>query len=40
MSDRILVMKEGILVEQGFADEVFSNPLSDHTKALIDSTLD
>jgi peptide/nickel transport system ATP-binding protein len=40
MSDRILVMKEGILVEQGFADEVLSNPLSDHTKALIDSTLD
>ncbi len=39
MSGRILVMKDGKLVEQGYGEEVFSNPSSDYTKELIDSIL-
>lgn len=39
MSGRILVMKDGKLVERGYGEEVFSNPSSDYTKELIDSIL-
>ncbi len=35
MSDRIMVMKNGQIVEIGDADEVYSNPQSDYTKKLI-----
>ncbi len=37
MSDRIMVMKDGSIVEIGDADEVYENPKSDYTKKLIDS---
>jgi peptide/nickel transport system ATP-binding protein len=40
MSDRILVMKDGLLVEGGNPDQVFSNPSSIYTRELIDSILD
>jgi len=40
MSDRILVMKDGVLIEEGNAEQVFSNPSSGHTQELIDSILD
>lgn len=35
--DRILVMKEGRIVESGTAEEVFGNPRSEYTKSLLDS---
>jgi peptide/nickel transport system ATP-binding protein len=37
MSDRMIVMKDGKIVEQGDADEIYNNPKSDFTKTLIDS---
>ncbi len=37
MSDRIMVMKDGVIVEIGDADEVYNNPKSDYTKKLIKS---
>lgn len=37
MSDRIMVMKDGKIVEIGDADEVYDNPKSDYTKKLIAS---
>ncbi|NLF42022.1 MAG: ABC transporter ATP-binding protein, partial [Bacteroidales bacterium] len=37
MSDRILVMKEGQIVESGEADQVFYHPNHSYTKALIAS---
>jgi peptide/nickel transport system ATP-binding protein len=35
MSDRILVFRDGSMVEEGFADEVFATPLSAYTKELL-----
>jgi len=40
MSDRIMVMNEGKIVEIGDADEVFEKPKSDYTKKLIASATD
>ena len=37
MSDRIMVMKDGKIVEIGDADEVYKNPKSNYTKKLIES---
>ena len=35
MSDRIAVMNKGQLVEIGPAEEVYTNPQHDYTKALL-----
>ena len=37
MSDRMLVMRNGEMVELGVAEEVYSNPRSDYTRELINS---
>ncbi len=37
ISDRILVLKNGILVEMGSSDEIFNHPKTEYTKNLIDS---
>ncbi|MDK2977356.1 MAG: peptide/nickel transport system ATP-binding protein ddpF [Bacteroidales bacterium] len=37
MSDRIMVMKDGQLVEINKADEIYHSPASDYTRKLIDS---
>jgi peptide/nickel transport system ATP-binding protein len=37
ISDRIIVMKEGRIVEQGLAEAVYFNPQHEYTKRLIDS---
>jgi len=37
MADRIMVMREGALVEINKADEIYSSPASEYTKKLIDS---
>ena len=39
MSDRVLVMNEGCIVEQGTPDEVFSAPKTDYAKKLIAASL-
>ncbi len=35
MSDRIMVMKDGKIIEQGETEEVFANPKEEYTKALL-----
>lgn len=35
MSDRLIVMKNGIIEEMGESDEVFENPRSEYTKSLL-----
>ena len=35
MSDRIMVMKEGQMVELADAESIYNNPVSDYTKALL-----
>lgn len=37
MSDQLLVMKEGKIVERGEADEVYANPVTDYSRTLIES---
>ena len=37
MSDRIMVMRSGKIIESGQADEVYNNPQSDYTKNLIEA---
>lgn len=37
MSDRMIVMKQGKIVEMGDADKIFKNPSSEYTKSLIDA---
>ena len=37
ISDRILVMHKGKIVEQGAADEVYYHPKNEYTRNLIDS---
>lgn len=38
--DRIMVMKEGVIVEQGTAEEVVSSPKDTYTKKLLDSIIE
>jgi peptide/nickel transport system ATP-binding protein len=40
ISDRILVMKDGAIVEQGAAADVIENPQADYTKKLMDAVLE
>lgn len=37
MSDRVLVLKDGEIVEQGRADEIYKNPRMDYTRELIEA---
>jgi len=37
MSDRMLVMKEGKVVESGDAEAIYANPQSDYTRSLIEA---
>ncbi|PCJ01452.1 MAG: ABC transporter ATP-binding protein [Flavobacteriales bacterium] len=37
MSDRMIVMQEGKIVELGLADEIYANPKTAYTKQLIDA---
>jgi microcin C transport system ATP-binding protein len=38
ISHYIIVMKDGVIIEQGSNEEIFSNPKSDYTKTLIESS--
>lgn len=35
ISDRLIIMKDGKIIEQGSTKEIFTNPLNDYTKFLI-----
>ena len=35
LCDRVLVMKQGRVVEQGTVDEIFNNPQEEYTKQLL-----
>jgi peptide/nickel transport system ATP-binding protein len=37
ISDRILVLRNGELIETGTSDEIFNHPKTEYTKNLIDS---
>lgn len=39
MSDRVIVMNEGFIVEEGTPEEVFSSPKTDYSKKLIAASL-
>ncbi|MGF7154358.1 dipeptide ABC transporter ATP-binding protein [Novosphingobium gossypii] len=39
IADRVLVMKDGVAVEQGGVEEVFARPAHPYTRALIDAVL-
>ena len=39
MSDRVIVMRQGKVVEAGSAEQVFEAPREDYTKALLDAAL-
>ena len=39
MSDRVIVMRGGKVVEKGTADQIFENPQEDYTKALLAAAL-
>lgn len=40
LSDRVLVMQKGEVMEQGSADDIFHHPQSDYTKKLISASFD
>lgn len=40
LSDRVLVMQKGEVMEQGRAEDIFQNPQSDYTKKLIAASFD
>lgn len=37
VSDRIMVMKNGVVIEQGSGDQIFENPKSEYTRSLIEA---
>ena len=39
MSHRVMVMKRGDIIEEGVAEQIFANPTTDYTKALIDAAM-
>ena len=39
ISDRIVVMKDGKIVETGKTDDILSHPQKDYTKALINASI-
>ncbi len=40
MCDRVMVMRDGKIVEEGNVEEVFASPKADYTKELMAATLD
>ncbi|CCN35771.1 Glutathione import ATP-binding protein gsiA [Vibrio nigripulchritudo SO65] len=40
LSDRVMVMQKGIVMEEGTAEEIFNNPKNEYTQKLIDASFD
>lgn len=40
LSDRVMVMQRGEVMEQGSAEEIFHNPQNEYTKKLIEASFD
>ena len=40
LSDRVLVMQKGEVMEQGTAEDIFQNPQHEYTQKLIDASFD
>ena len=40
ITDRVLVMKDGVIIEQGNTQEIYQNPQHPYTKSLLDATPD
>lgn len=40
LSDRVLVMQKGVIMEEGSAEEIFNNPKNDYTQKLIEASFD
>ncbi|MGR5000046.1 ABC transporter ATP-binding protein [Vibrio celticus] len=40
LSDRVLVMQKGEVMEEGAAEDIFNNPKNDYTKKLIEASFD
>ncbi len=40
VSDNVIVMKQGEMVEYGSADQIFHHPQNDYTKRLINAAFD
>ena len=40
LSNHVIVMKDGVVVEAGTGDEIFENPQTDYTRALIAAAFD
>ena len=39
MSHRVMVMKRGDIIEEGDAEQIFTNPKTDYTKSLVDAAM-
>ena len=39
VADRVLFMSDGLIVEQGTPDEIFSNPQNERTQQFLQSIL-
>ena len=39
VADRVLLMADGIIAEQGSPDQIFDNPQNDRTKSFLKSVL-
>ncbi|CCO47426.1 Glutathione import ATP-binding protein gsiA [Vibrio nigripulchritudo SOn1] len=40
LSDRVMVMQKGVVMEEGTAEEIFNNPKNEYTQKLIDASFD
>ncbi|MBD1557676.1 ABC transporter ATP-binding protein [Vibrio sp. S9_S30] len=40
LSDRVMVMQKGVVMEEGSAEEIFNNPQHEYTQKLIDASFD
>ncbi len=40
LSNHVIVMKDGVIVENGTSDQIFENPQTDYTRQLISAAFD
>jgi len=37
MCNRVLIMKNGVIIEQGMIDDIYQNPKNEYTKLLLEA---